>query len=161
MIMSILHKTKPLKIGGVLMVWLLSSSVSMAESEEKVPFYRLEARYCAAAPPRMMRAIRNQRDLKSVLGQSNGSRVRLPALDFRKNMLILISMGRQPSSGYQIRITNLVETGRTLKVQIEETSPGRECMVLDMETHPCDLVLTKKVNKRLAFEVNQHTKDCQ
>lgn len=130
----------------------------MAESEEAVPFYRLEVRYCAAAPSRMMRAIRNQRELKSVLGRS---RVTLPVVDFRKNMLILISMGRQPSSGYQTRIINVVETVQTLKVHIEETIAGRSCLVTDAETRPCDLVLTKKVNKRLAFEVKPQIKDCQ
>lgn len=129
----------------------------MAETEEAVPFYRLEVRYCAAASSRMMRGIRNQRELKSVLGRS---RVKLPVVDFRKNMLILISMGRQPSSGYQTRITNLAENGKTLKVQIEETSPG-SCPASDVETYPCDLVLTKKVNKRLVFEVDRRTKDCQ
>lgn len=157
MMRSILQRIKPLKIGGVFLVWLLASSVSMAESEA-VPFYRLEVRYCAAAPSRMMRAIRNQQELKSVLGCS---RVALPVVDFRKNMLILISMGRQPSSGYQTRITSVVETVQTLKVQIEETIPGRSCLVTDAETRPCGLVLTKRINKRLAFEVNQHTKDCQ
>jgi hypothetical protein len=133
----------------------------MAESEKAVPFYRLEVRYCAAAPSRMMRAIRNQRELKSVLGQSNGSRVTLPVVDFRKNMLILISMGRQPSGGYQTRIISVVETVQTLKIQIEETIPGRSCLVTDVETRPCDLVLTKKVNKPLAFEVTPKSKDCQ
>ena len=141
-----------------MIVWLLASSVSMAKFEETVSFSRLEVRCCAAAPSRMMRAIRNQQELKSVLGRS---RVTLPVVDFRKNMLILISMGRQPSSGYQTRITSVVDTVQTLKVQIEETIPGRSCLVTDAETRPCDLVLTKKVNKRLAFEVTPQTKDCQ
>jgi hypothetical protein len=76
-------------------------------------------------------------------------------------MLILISMGRQPSSGYQTRITKLVETPETLRVEIMETVPGKSCLAADMETYPCDLVLTKRLNKPLAYQTNQTTKECQ
>jgi protease stability complex PrcB-like protein len=155
---SFLRRIKPLKIGAALIVWLLASSTLMAEAEQTVPFSRLEARYCSGGPSKIMRTIRNQQELKSLLGRS---RVKLPVVDFSKNMLILISMGRQPSSGYQTRITNLAENGKTLKVQIEETSPGGSCLASDVETYPCDLVLTKKINKRLVFEVDRRTKDCQ
>jgi hypothetical protein len=104
-----------------------------------------------------MRAILSQRDLRNALGPASI----LPKVDFTKEMVIVVSMGRQPSGGYQIRITKVVDASKTLRVEVMETLPGKSCLVTDMETYPCDIVLIKKSNKPLTFQTSQNTKDCQ
>lgn len=154
----LLRNTKGLKNVGAFVVCLLVLNASTAASDETVRFDRLERGYCARSTQRIMRAIRSQRELRNSLRSSSA---RVPKVDFTKSMLILISMGRRPSSGYQTRITKLIETSETLRVEILEMVPGRSCEVADIETYPCDLVLTKRLDKPLVFQTNQQTKDCQ
>lgn len=145
----------------VLLFWMLVSIASAQNSEQSIPFERPSGLSCGGPEQRTMRVVRNDLGMRGLVRRSRGSKIGSPKVDFRRKMLIVIFQGTQPSSGYGIRVTDLIDTLEALRVLIEETSPGESCNVLDAVTHPCDLVVTRRVRKRVVFEVNRRRVDCQ
>jgi len=75
-------------------------------------------------------------------------------------MIIVVFQGEQGSSGYDIRITRLIETTDELKVHVDEIKPKPECSVRTVVTTSCDSVVTRRVDKRVVFEVKEHRPKC-
>ena len=145
----------------VLLFWMLGPMASAQNSEQSIPFERPSGLSCGGPEQRTMSVIRSELGMRRLVRKSRGSKIGSPKVDFRKQMLIVIFQGTQPSSGYGIRVTELIETSNALRVLIEETAPGKSCNVLDAVTHPCDLIVTKRVHKRVVFEINRRTTDCR
>jgi hypothetical protein len=65
---------------------------------------------------------------------------RLPAVDFSRDMVIVVAMGTRFSTGPSIRIQSVRAAGPTLQVRVLLVAPGSGCVVGDMETYPVDMV---------------------
>ena len=81
-------------------------------------------------------------------------------VDFEQSMLISVFMGEQPSGGYDISVTKIIETRDALKVYVEEVSPGVNCIVTLALTHPYQIVKLDYFNKPTIFEFNNKVKSC-
>jgi len=63
-----------------------------------------------------------------------------PRIDFTKSMIIIATMGMQPSPGHEIKITRITQVGNMVTVYIEETKPGKVCSPLTMISKPFHIV---------------------
>ena len=74
----------------------------------------------------------------------------LPRVNFAEEMVIVVSMGEQPTTGYSIKVTKLVEARGAspdrplLKVFVRETRPGENCTVEPTPTQPFHVIKTKR-----------------
>jgi hypothetical protein len=139
------------------------AAVSVASQGRPASFSPLAKEYRGSSERRVMLAIRNDREwLKLNAELSSGRRAKVPMLPndyFERKMIIAVFQGRQPSSGYDIRITRLVETDDQLKVYVEDIKV-KGCLAQDVITTPGDMVETARTTKRVTFEVTEKFPDC-
>lgn len=85
-----------------------------------------------------------------------------PVIDFSQDILLLTTMGAEPTSGYATSIQSATENGGgPVVVDITETSPSSSCVVLDSITHPVDAVtVPRALALRIQFHVTKSVHNC-
>ena len=84
----------------------------------------------------------------------------LPAIDFSRDMLIVVAMGQQSSGGFGIIIDAVRERDDRLEVMVKSISPGKNCGVLTALTQPVDIVRLLKSKQPVIFRETHVTKTC-
>jgi hypothetical protein len=63
--------------------------------------------------------------------------------------------------GYAVWITAIFQdSGGTINVKVLKTSPGKECVILDVPTSPIALALIPKTDHTIAFDIAEAKVDC-
>lgn len=83
-----------------------------------------------------------------------------PEIDFSRNMLLVVTMGSEPNSGYAITVDAVYEHANQLEVVVRNTSPGRSCFTLQMGTSPVDIVELEKREGSVVFRDLDIVTDC-
>lgn len=120
---------------GTTIPWTLRDRLAAAS------FDRLEN----APPVRKGRhVIRNEEQWRRALtedDQPGGQASRLPNVDWKKMMVLAAGMGRQPTGGYRLRITDVKKTKTNLVVTLETRRPAPGEIVTQALTWPSDTVV--------------------
>jgi hypothetical protein len=109
------------------------------------------------------RIITSEEELKSVWNQAfkNYSKKEpLPEVDFSKNIVVLVALGERNAGGYSIKVKNAVPTKAGILVTVEETSPGKTCMLTTAMTYPYQIVQLNTTNKKITFSANAIVAEC-
>ena len=77
---------------------------------------------------------------------------KLPGVDFEKQTVLAVFMGRQRTGGHSIRIASVRDTGSEVIVRVKTKSPPPGAMVTMALTHPYDVVAIAKTSKPVKFE---------
>jgi hypothetical protein len=98
--------------------------------------------------------LRTAAEWDSVWQVVNRNRVYLPAppaptVDFTQEMVLLVGLGRQGSTGWNIRIDTAVTRRDTLRVIIHSVAP--QCMAGMMITYPWDAVRVSRTDVVVQF----------
>lgn len=93
--------------------------------------------------------------------KETGARYALPEVDFTRSMVIAVLSGGKPTGGYSTKIIRIVETTDKLKVHIEETSPGEECIVTMSPTTPRHIVKVTRIEKEVEFISEHKIRHCE
>ena len=83
-----------------------------------------------------------------------------PQIDFSHNMLLVVTMGSEPTSGYAIVVDGVYEHGNQLEVVVRNVSPGRSCFNLQYVTQPVDIVELEKREGSVVFRDVDIVTDC-
>lgn len=83
-----------------------------------------------------------------------------PAVDFRRESVIVVALGRQRSGGYAIRIVGVETQGAATVVRVRTESPGRGCIVMSALTSPADVAVVGAVVREPVFAVERVSVDC-
>ena len=75
-----------------------------------------------------------------------------PDVDFASEMVLGVYLGGRPSTGYSVRITDIVPENDGLRVTVEETQPGPGRVVATVITQPSVLVAVSKVPGTVTFD---------
>jgi tetratricopeptide (TPR) repeat protein len=75
---------------------------------------------------------------------------KLPKVDFKKEMIVYVSMGTRPSGGYSVEIKKIYEKDGKIKVIFKESYPGRG-LTTDVMTYPHHMVVIEKSDKPVEF----------
>ncbi len=73
-----------------------------------------------------------------------------PKIDFNKNMVIAVFMGRKNTGGYSVKIVSIVEKEKLI-VTVKENSPPADAMVTMALTAPYHVVVVPKTAKAVEF----------
>jgi hypothetical protein len=89
-------------------------------------------------------------------------RQQLSSPDFRNGMVLALSAGQRPSSGYGIRINGISSDDGTLVVSATETVPGKNCMLLTVLTWPFHYVQVASgfAGYSVELELTEFMQDC-
>jgi hypothetical protein len=69
---------------------------------------------------------------------------KLPEVDFTKEMVILVAMGRKNTGGYAIQVTKVEPVGDKLQISVQRTSPKPGSMAIQALTSPFQVVAVPK-----------------
>ena len=84
----------------------------------------------------------------------------MPVIDFSQQMVVIATMGRQPTTGYGIRIAGARRSDRGLVVQVETISPGPSCVVAPMVTFPIAMSRLRSFDGPVRFDFKRTIRDC-
>jgi PrcB C-terminal len=73
-------------------------------------------------------------------------------IDWKTQMIVMVSAGAKPSSGYTVEITGLDEQDDVLTVHWRLNSPKPGDFVTETFTHPAQAVLTERFDGKVVFE---------
>lgn len=85
----------------------------------------------------------------------------LPAIDFAKEMLVVVSLGSKANGGYGILIDDASERDNGLEIKVRTISPGKSCMTTQALTAPVDIVRLRKSERPVAFVEAEIVHDCK
>jgi len=84
----------------------------------------------------------------------------VPDVDFRREMILLVSMGTRPSGGFVIRIDSAMTDAQRVLVQVTQIVPGRGCAVPAVVTRPVDLARVPATSLPVSFAERVERTDC-
>jgi hypothetical protein len=84
----------------------------------------------------------------------------LPVIDFTSEMVVGAGLGTRPSSGYDVTIEGMVVESDGATVLVVETTPGNNCVVLTVLTHPGVLVKMARIEGPVRFQQRTQTRTC-
>jgi len=117
--------------------------------EGQIPFQTILSGTYSLADSFSVELIKNDKDWEDAWLIAKGRINPLPdkpTVDFSRQYVIAAFMGKRPSSGYRIEITDLVKTGRMLKVFVTKyETPG----MLTVITSPFYLIRIPKGDYKL------------
>ena len=83
-----------------------------------------------------------------------------PAVDFTKEMLLVVSMGTRSSGGYVIAIDSMMVAGDSIRVVVREQSPGPRCGTTAALSAPVALARIERSDLPVSFTTREVVKDC-
>ena len=83
-----------------------------------------------------------------------------PSVDFSKEMVIAVVDQQQPSGGFQLDITEIVQGWGSLSVLVDKAVPGPDCIVTMALTKPFHIVKTARTTVSLDLVVTQEPYSC-
>lgn len=84
----------------------------------------------------------------------------VPMVDFTRQMVIVASMGAQPTGGYLIRVDDVASESGRVSIRIVSAVPGRGCLVTQAPTQPVDFALVSGVSGRIEFHDRTESTVC-
>lgn len=85
-----------------------------------------------------------------------------PAIDFSRNLVVAVAAGQRSSGGYEIAVRRVSQANGDLTIEVEETTPGPNCMTTSALTQPVDVVALPSVGARSwSFIEHQEVRGCR
>ena len=84
----------------------------------------------------------------------------LPAIDFTREMVVVVALGERNSGGYSILIESAAATGDGVTVQVRSISPGKQCGATAALTQPVDAARLPRVEGTVRFVDVATVHDC-
>jgi hypothetical protein len=85
-----------------------------------------------------------------------------PAIDFSRNLVVAVAAGQRSSGGYEIAVRRVAQANGDLTIEVEETTPGPNCMTTSALTQPVDVVVLPAVGARSwSFIEHQEVRGCR
>jgi hypothetical protein len=83
-----------------------------------------------------------------------------PAVDFTREIVVLVAMGRRSSGGYTVHVDAVSRSGDGALVRYTATRPGDGCMSTQSLTSPVDVVRMARVSGAVRFERRETVQSC-
>ncbi|MBA3766557.1 MAG: protease complex subunit PrcB family protein [Acidobacteria bacterium] len=85
----------------------------------------------------------------------------LPAIDFSREMLVVVTMGERPTGGYAIIVDGVYERAKQIEIVVRNISPGRGCGTTQSLTQPVDIVQLPKREGSIVFRDLEVVNECK
>lgn len=85
----------------------------------------------------------------------------LPAVDFSREMVIVVAMGRRPTGGFGIEVDSVVARDGSMVVAVTQTAPGSTCMTTQAFTAPAAAVRVPRFEGPVRFAETSRTRECR
>jgi len=75
----------------------------------------------------------------------------LPEVDFAKEMVVFVAMGRRTTGGYNIHITQVEPLGDKLRISVQRISPAHGTLAIQVITAPFEIAAVPKSDLQPEF----------
>ena len=86
------------------------------------------------------------------LWKENGANAPLPAVDFSREMVVGVFLGRRPTAGYGVETVRTIGNSSALVVEYVETAPSRDSITAQILTAPYHLVAIPRHDGAVTFK---------
>ncbi len=76
---------------------------------------------------------------------------KLPEIDFRKQMVIVVTLGQKPTGGFALEIMSVVEAADRLQITVKSTTPRSGAMTIQALTAPFHFVAVPRSDLKPQF----------
>jgi hypothetical protein len=83
-----------------------------------------------------------------------------PVVDFARETVILVALGRASSGGHDVRVDAIAPSGNGAVVRYTATRPGPDCMTTQALTSPVDVVRVPRTMGTVRFERRDAVQRC-
>ncbi|MES2127892.1 MAG: hypothetical protein V4463_11525 [Pseudomonadota bacterium] len=90
-----------------------------------------------------------------VWAQVNGNGAMPPAVDFSKNMVILVAGGEMPTACNDVQIGALERIGHVLHVTVNQSVPGAATMCAQTTVSPAQMIVTERSDDVVVFDTRK------
>lgn len=107
-------------------------------------------------------AIQNQEDLEKLWSLPTALlyRPEMPEVDFKSHVLLVVATGERPSSGYSIEIDRIEELEDVIRVTVNASQPGEDCMNMTVITTPHHIIKVARPSKGIVFNMISSINHC-
>jgi PrcB C-terminal len=85
-----------------------------------------------------------------------------PAVDFTQNLVIAVASGQHASGGFEIAVQRVSQSNGELTIEVQETSPGPNCITTTALSQPVDVVTVPVVGvKAWSFIERKEVRGCR
>lgn len=84
----------------------------------------------------------------------------LPAIDFSKEMIVVVATGTKPNGGFSVVVSSASESGGRVTVTSTETAPGATCAVPAVITAPADVARLPRRDGDVIFVTKNEVHAC-
>jgi len=128
-----------------------------------IEYQTIEKGYFSGVTSSEYDVIRNQEDWTSLwnLHQSMGSpQYPPPQVNFSESVIIAVFMGEKATGGFGIEIKSIMPANEVLKIEVERTSPGPHCILVQVLTQPYHFVKLDITDRQFEFHTTYIVHDC-
>ena len=156
----------------IVCVFLLSLTISCGGGEgstNEITFRLIaegpDSNYSASgniiSTPQLL-VIKNQNDFETFWDYHTGSDPPppMPSINFAEEIVLALIDIVEPTSGYVIEITDIIESESNIYVNALKSIPGQNCRVLNALTHPYQIVAIQFTEKTIELRLTETAVDC-
>ena len=157
---------RPLLSVTLALVALAACGGTVVGPDTDVPFRTIGDGYYGAYAQQGALVIRDASTWAEVLPKldlrspGGGIGAPVPAIDFSKEMVIVVALGQRPSGGFSVRVQQILGTSSELVVKAAEERPGPTCAVTLAITRPLAVVALTNDPRPVRLEWTQAVHDC-
>jgi hypothetical protein len=86
----------------------------------------------------------------------------LPAVDFSRDMIVVVALGSRSTGGYSILVGGASEAANNgVAVTVDSSSPGSNCVVTEAFTQPVDIARVPLRDGTVRFVERSHVSNCE
>jgi hypothetical protein len=114
-------------------------------------------------PAHSQKFIHNQSDWQSYWREVHSGLPTLPPIipvDFTANDVVAVSLGRQATGGYGLKITSIDTTAAGTTVSLTESTPTITCVVTQAFSNRYLIVRTEKLTEPVIFRITSDKRHC-
>ncbi len=100
-------------------------------------------------------------ELWAAIWRDHGAAAPLPAVDFSREMVVVVALGERNSGGHSILIDSATVSDGSLQVWVRSISPGPNCVTAGALTEPVDAARLPRVEGRVEFRESSEVSDCR
>jgi hypothetical protein len=140
-------------LAGFAAVWLGYTKVWALSGGEPLAWRDAGAQLSRVQFPRATYEIFRDRDeFTAFFGERVEAAVQLPAIDFDRDLAVLVALGPRSSTGYGVRVESVTETRGRVLIEAGERSPSRGQTLAARVDYPLSLIVIRDVGKPVTFE---------
>jgi PrcB C-terminal len=85
-----------------------------------------------------------------------------PAVDFTQTLVIAVASGQHATGGFEIAVQRVSQANGALTIEVEETSPGPNCITASTSSQPVDVVTVPIVSvQSWSFVEHEEVRGCR